>query len=142
MDIKNIMPREARALNGLHPASAAKEDRSVFWAKLGGEMKKLNVEDLDPGTITSLGKLKESTEQLEGVLVKQLLDVMNRSMPKNQFDGPMSDMAKDMMSQSMADDLGKRGQFGLGASMYRQLSRPILSERLARLYIEQNKVKP
>lgn len=149
MNINGLAPREQRAVDSLLKQFAKKDapndfespDALAFQLKFGDKVMELRRKDLDEATLHSLGKLKESTEQLEGVMVKQLLAVMAKSKPKGEADGPMSDMAQDMMHQSMADDVGRTGQFGVGKAMFQQLSRPLLNERLAQIYLNQQQAK-
>ncbi|MCE9557619.1 MAG: hypothetical protein K8R88_01580 [Armatimonadetes bacterium] len=145
MDIK-VSPRDTRALDFLTKLAnkssgkiAKTDDPTIFQAKLGEKTVTLKLNDLRQETVTQLGKLKEATEQLEGVLVKQLLETMQKSTPKNQFDGPMGDFAKDMFNQSMGDESGRKGLFGVGQTVFSQLSRPILNQEVARARLAQIK---
>lgn len=149
MDVLKIAPREQRAVDALLKQYANKTgstdfrdpEATVFQVKFGEKVMALRQKDLDGPAKLALGKLKESTEQLEGVLVKQMLAVMAKSKPKGELEGPMSDMAQDMMHQSMADQVGRTGQFGMGQVMYQQLAKPILNQRLAQVYLNNNQVK-
>jgi len=131
--------REARAIDMLLRKHTAKGgDPTLFRVKLGETMVTLREEDIDSGVRMQLGKLKESSEQLEGVLVKQMFETMQKSTPKNELDGPMGDFAKDLFNQTISDESGRKSLIGVGRIVFEQLSRPILNQEIARLQFMTN----
>jgi Rod binding domain-containing protein len=131
--------RETRAMEMLlRKNTQAKGDATIFRVKLGEQMFTLKESDLDSGVRAQLGKLKESSEQLEGVLVKQMFETMQKSTPKNELDGPMGDFAKDLFNQTLSEESGRKGLIGIGRVVFEQMSRPILNQEVARIQFSQN----
>jgi flagellar protein FlgJ len=69
-------------------------------------------------------KLKESCQQLEGLLVKQMLTVMRKSVDKSGFidGGHAEEIFSDMLYDHYADSMSQNGNFGLSKTIYSQLS--------------------
>ena len=107
------------------------EDQVVLKLNSSDRSAELKMSDLDKTARTELGRLKASTERTEAMLVKQLFDTMQKSLGKSEFEGPMSDMARDMMHQSMSEDLAKNGSLGISKTLFDQMSEVILRQRLA-----------
>jgi len=136
---------ETRALTDLIKRAVGKEavgksfsqlldnpDQTVFRIQTKGQPDlKLSIKDLNPSTLRDLGKLREASEKMEGALVKQMLEVMQKSLPKDKLDGPMSDFAKDLMNQSISEDMGAKGTLGLGSILFRDMSNQVLRQELA-----------
>lgn len=70
-------------------------------------------------------KLKTATEQFESYFLHQMLVEMRKTIPKDtelKDDAHQEETFQDMMDQSMADTLSRRGELGLGKLMYDQLA--------------------
>ena len=117
--------------SGFSEALSKIEDQVVLKLNSGDRAAELKVSDLDKTARTELGRLKASTERTEAMLVKQLFDTMQQSHGKSELEGPMSDMARDMMHQSMSEDLAKNGSLGISKTLFDQMSEVILRQRLA-----------
>lgn len=131
--------RESRAMEMLLKKNTQPGgEATLFRVKLGETMVMLKESDLDSGVRHQLGKLKESSEQLEGVLVKQMFETMQKATPKNELDGPMGDFAKDLFNQTLSDESGRKSLIGIGRVVFEQLSRPILNQEIARIQFQQN----
>lgn len=145
MDIGKLTSSETRALTDLIKRAAGKGDFAKTMNEMLGDPDRvvfristkdrpnleLKLKDLNEDAIRDLGKLRDSSEKLEGALVKQMLEAMQRTLPKNPLDGQMTQFAKDMMNQSLADDMGAKGTLGLGSILFRDMSNTILRDALA-----------
>ncbi len=69
-------------------------------------------------------KLKESCQQMEGLLVKQMLTVMRKSVAKSGFidGGHAEEIFTDMLYDQYADRMSRNGDFGLAKTIYSQLT--------------------
>ncbi len=70
-------------------------------------------------------QLKRATEQFEGFFLHQLLAEMRKTVPKDTLlgdDANQGEIFRDMLDQTLADTMSRRGDFGLGKMMYDQLS--------------------
>lgn len=73
-------------------------------------------------------KLKKATEGFESYFLHQLLVEMRKTVPKDtetKDDAHQEETFRDMMDQTLADTISKRGDFGLGKIMYDQLSKTV-----------------
>ncbi len=73
-------------------------------------------------------KLKKATEGFESYFLHQLLVEMRKTVPKDtetKDDAHQEETFRDMMDQTLADTISKRGDFGLGKMMYDQLSNSV-----------------
>jgi flagellar protein FlgJ len=69
--------------------------------------------------------LKKATQQFEAYFLDELLKEMRKTVPKDTLlkdQSNQQEIFRDMMDQDMADNMSKRGDFGLGKMMYDQLS--------------------
>lgn len=72
--------------------------------------------------------LQKATMQFESFFLHQLLQEMRKTIPKDSLvgdDGHQKEIFQDMMDQTLADSVSKRGDFGLGKMLYSQLSRSL-----------------
>lgn len=69
-------------------------------------------------------KLKESCRQMEGLLVKQMLTVMRKSIAKSGFidGGHAEEIFTDMLYDQYADKMSRSADFGLAKAIYSQLT--------------------
>lgn len=70
-------------------------------------------------------KLKKATEGFESYFLHQLLVEMRKTVPKDteaKDDAHQEETFRDMMDQTLADTISRRGDFGLGKMMYDQLA--------------------
>lgn len=73
-------------------------------------------------------QLKAATQQFESYFLHQLLKEMRKTVPKDpnlQDDGDQKQIFQDMMDQTLADSMSKRGDFGLAKMLYDQLKNSI-----------------
>lgn len=81
-----------------------------------------------------LAALKKATQSIEGIFMKDLLNVMQKSVHKVQFgDAPGSDIYQDFFNTALADSATKNGSLGLGSMLYRQLAPKVVAEAQAEL---------
>lgn len=82
----------------------------------------------------TVAKLKKTTSDLEGVFVKDLISVMRRSIPKTGFgQGYGTEIYDDLFNQAIADSVAKRGTFGFGSMLFRQLAPSAFAQEVQRL---------
>ena len=69
-------------------------------------------------------KLYEVSQEFEAIFIKQMLDVMRKTINKSGLmDGGMAeDIFEDMLYDKYALNMSKTADFGLADSIYRQLS--------------------
>lgn len=79
-----------------------------------------------------LDRLKKATQQFEAVFVKDLLSRMRKGVAAPKNEGPMGELARDMMDQAIADEFSRTGALGIGKMLY---------ERLADAYLKQEAAK-
>ncbi len=81
-----------------------------------------------------LAKLKDATQKVEGLFLKDLLTVMRKGDKHGSigasYGGGMYD---DMMNQAVADAVAKRGGLGFGAAISGQLQRTALQRAMAEM---------
>jgi len=104
----------------------------VFRKQLAGKEVELRLDDLNQTVKSEIVKLRDSSEKLEGLIMKQMLDVMAKSVPKGQFDGPMGDLGKDMLNDALAGDLTRSRKGGLADLVFKQFSESILTQQLVK----------
>jgi Rod binding domain-containing protein len=76
-----------------------------------------------------LGSLKQATQGIETLFLKQLLGVMRSSSQGSLFgDSSASKMYQDMFDDALAQQAGKRGSFGVGDLLYRQMAPKVARE--------------
>lgn len=93
---------------------------------------RLTLANLGADARRELGRLQEASEKLEAVMVKQMLAQMRRSVPQSPLDGPMGDLAKDMLDQAMSEHLAQTGSVGIATMLFDQLSQRLLQQEAAR----------
>lgn len=82
----------------------------------------------------TVAKLKKATSDLEGVFVKDLISVMRRSIPKTGFgQGYGTEIYDDLFNQAIADSVAKRGTFGFGSMLFRQVAPAAFAQEVQRL---------
>jgi Rod binding domain-containing protein len=94
-------------------------------------MIQLKLGDLGEKQLAEIGKLKESTEQLESVLIKKMIETMEQALPKNKMDGPMGDLAKDMFRDTFSKEISVKNSMGISQQLFKQLSKLYLSQQTA-----------
>jgi len=69
-------------------------------------------------------KLKESCLQLEGLLLKQMLNAMRKSVEKTGFidGGQAEEIFTDMLYDTYADEMSRAQTLGLSRTIYEQLT--------------------
>lgn len=72
-----------------------------------------------------LAGLKKACEQFEAVFAKQLLGEMQKGSKSAFGDQPGGEIYKDMMDQSLADSISKRGALGIGQMLYKQFEKQV-----------------
>lgn len=73
-------------------------------------------------------QLKAATQQFESYFLHKLLTEMRKTVPKDanlQDDGDQGKIFQDMMDQTLADSMSKRGDFGLAKMLYDQMKNSI-----------------
>ena len=76
-----------------------------------------------------LGGLKKATQGIETLFLKQLLGVMRSSSQGSVFgDSQASKMYQDMFDDAIAEQAGKRGSFGVGDLLYKQMAPKVVRE--------------
>jgi len=104
------------------------ENPVVYAIGKAPNMIQLKLKDLGEQQIAEIGKLKESTEQLEAVLVKKMIETMEQALPKNKMDGPMGDLAKDMFRDTFSNEIAVKNSMGISQQLFKQLSKLYLSQ--------------
>ncbi len=69
--------------------------------------------------------LKKATQGFESYFLHQLLQEMRKTVPKDTLlgdDAHQQEIFQDMMDQTMADSIAKRGDLGLGKMLYDQMA--------------------
>jgi peptidoglycan hydrolase FlgJ len=79
-----------------------------------------------PVKIDKSSDLYKACEDFESILIKQMLDVMRKTVPKDGLlDGGIGqDLYQDMLYEKYADQMTKTSQFGIARMIYEQVSRP------------------
>ncbi len=81
-----------------------------------------------------LKKLKQATEKIEGMFLKDLLTEMRKTAQHKAFgDSTGSGIYEDLMDQTMAENLSKGGSLGMGKMLYKQFSREALQQAETRI---------
>lgn len=94
--------------------------------------KKLNLDKLDEASSRELRKLQKSAEDFEAHFVKGMLAKM-RAVRFGEEDSPMTQMAKDMMDESVATSLasGPSG-LGIGKTLFTSMGEQIVLQAAGR----------
>lgn len=133
--IAKTTPNQQRAIKSLvntfDAAMAKAENPVVFRKQIGDQKLELHLNDLKSESIAELGRLRDASEKVESLLMKQMLSVMQKSVPKSEFDGPMGDMGKDMLTDALSQDLTRSRSGGLADVMFKQFAEQILMGDLA-----------
>lgn len=114
-------------------SKADPENPALFHAGTKESGVTVHLGDLSEANIRELGKLKDATIKLESVLMAKVLEAMEKTVPKSEFDGPMGQMSKDMFRETFSQELAKKSGMGLSESLFRQLSRTFLGQQAATL---------
>lgn len=79
-----------------------------------------------PVKIDRSSELYKACEDFESILIKQMLDVMRKTVSKSGLlDGGIGqELYEDMLYQKYAEQMTKSSQFGLARMIYEQVSRP------------------
>ena len=73
--------------------------------------------------------LKSTAQEFESLLIYKMLEAMRRTVPKSGLlDSFSMDMYQSMMDQEMANELAKKGTFGLSQMVFKELNK--LQEKL------------
>ncbi len=69
-------------------------------------------------------KIKQACSDFESILIKQMLDSMRKTVPKNSLigGGMAEDIFEDMIYNEYAKKMSKTGDFGIKDILYKQLS--------------------
>ncbi|MBL8086889.1 MAG: hypothetical protein JNM85_02315 [Chthonomonas sp.] len=100
----------------------------VMWASDAAGLPPLRLSDLSAHQITELGKLRDSTEKLEAVLVKKMLESMDKALKQQSDAGPLGDMAKDMYRENFSEEIASKSLLGLSRELFQQLSNVYLGQ--------------
>ncbi len=75
-------------------------------------------------------RLWEVSLKFEGQFIEQMLHAMRSSIPKSGLlpHGFAQDVQDSMMDQAIAETAGRRGEFGIAESIYRQMSRAVAQD--------------
>lgn len=79
-----------------------------------------------PGGNDNEARLRQVSQQMEGVFVQELFKAMRETIPQGEgvVDGGMGEeIFSGLMDQHLASQVGAGGERGLGAAIYRQLSK-------------------
>ncbi len=93
----------------------------------------LKLSDISPEGQKKLEKLFDSTEKFEAQLLKQMLQVMERTVQRASEESGMSQLGRDLFHDSMSEHLAKSPGFKLGDILFRQLADQVLQPEMARL---------
>jgi hypothetical protein len=120
-----------------------KEDQNpvLYRFKVGGTEKVLRASDLTPEGLTQLGKLQESAEKLEAVLVKQVLAAMEQASQSSSGKEGMGGMGHDLYVEQISQEMASTGSVGLAKIISQQLSKAFVSSEAAKLVASQTEVK-
>lgn len=71
-----------------------------------------------------LKKLKDLSQQFEGVFVNQLMQAMRRTVPKTEYlgGGMGEDTFSSLLDQEYSNEMAKTGESDIGKNLYKQLS--------------------
>lgn len=71
-----------------------------------------------------LKKLKDLSQQFEGVFINQLMQAMRRTVPKTEYlgGGMGEDTFTSLLDQEYSNEMAKTGESDIGKNLYRQLS--------------------
>lgn len=124
-----------RAYDRLRRANPNADAEVVFQLRSPDGQHRLSVKrsDLSDGTRRELAKLSKAADQFEATMTKQLLETMNRAMPKSSAGGGMGDLAQGFLNQAVAEAVSGNGRgMGLAEDLFKQLSRVVLSQAAKR----------
>ena len=70
-------------------------------------------------------KMKQACSDFESILIKQMLDSMRKTVPRDSLigGGMAEDIFKEMIYDEYAKKMSKTGDFGIKDILYKQLSR-------------------
>ena len=93
---------------------------SVYNSRKGGDIHTLERETKSKDT----SKLKKACGDFEAIFIKQMLDAMRKTVPKNSLlDGGMAeDIFQDMLYDKYAQKMSDTAHFGIKDILYKQLS--------------------
>lgn len=95
---------------------------------------------LSEAAAKELKGLKEATQKIEGIFVKDILKIM---LPKGfGGEGPMGDFARENFLNAMSDVAGKGGGMGMAKMLETNLADSIYRREAARLMAEPTQEKP
>lgn len=83
-------------------------------------------------TTSKLSKLKDASQQVEAIFVKDLFAKMQAAVTDATKNGPYEDLAKDLFSQTIADSVGKNGGVGISTVLYNSLSKSLIAQEQAK----------
>lgn len=122
-----------RAYDRLRRANPAADADVVFQLRAPGGAPALRLKrsDLSATTQRELARLSKAADQFEATMTKQLLETMNRSLPKSAGQGGMGDLAQGFLNQAVAEAVSGNGRgMGLAEDLFKQLSRVVLSQAI------------
>ena len=95
----------------------------ISSGRLNGDLDRLNTIAQKQPDKMSDRELREVANDFEGLLVRQLLKEMRKTVPKDGFLGNShaTEMYQEMADDALAKDLGAMGGFGIGELVYQQL---------------------
>lgn len=109
---------------------SVKKNPVVYVQPFGNPPQAIHADDLSEKQIHDLGQLKDSAEKLEAVLVKNMLESMEKASPKESMGGEMGDMAKDMFRDSYSQEISVKNSLGLATTLFKQLSKVYLGQEM------------
>jgi|GEM_PF-3954440 len=134
--IGHVSPRDVtRAFERLRRSAPHGSPDVVFRLKSpeGGPGLTIRAGDLDAKVRRDLASLSKAADQFEATMTKQLLETMDKAMPKSETSGPMGDMAKGFLNQAVAESVSGNGRgMGLAEDLFRQLAKVMLSQEAGR----------
>ena len=128
--VKQILGDAKREFANLFEAELAKDPTNPMVFHVGSEKEGITIHlnDISDQRLRELGKLQDSTSKFEAMLFAKMLEAMERTVPKSQFDGAMGQMGKDMFRETMSEELAKNSGAGVAATMFRQLARTFMGQ--------------
>ncbi len=117
----DISARTELAVSGARNASTLERAGQLAGQGKSGESTFARMLANDP---SQDAKLKQSCQQMEGLLVKQMITVMRKSIEKSGFidGGNAEEIFTDMLYDQYADSMSRSGDFGLSKTIYAQLT--------------------
>ncbi len=82
-----------------------------------------------PQVSAKLAKLKEASQQFEGLMVKDLIGKMHMGLSDSS--SPMAGLVNDMFDQAISESVGKSGSLGIANLLYSKLADALAKQTAA-----------